>query len=111
MTTIDKIRVAYGVALVLAPQSLVRRLVGHETGVGFAIVRRVLGVRHVAQGLTLDWVDSDVLRLLGAGADFLHAGTMVGAAAVGERHRSVEIVDAAIATTFGVLTAMSRTDD
>ncbi len=111
MTKIDKIRVAYGIALVLAPSSLVRRIVGHDTGLGFAVVRRVLGARHVAQGFALDFLDSDILRLLGAGADFLHAGTMVGAAAIGERHRDVELTDAVIATVFGILTAMSRTND
>jgi hypothetical protein len=117
-------RAGYGVALVCAPQALIKLTGDPVTGqpAGAAqpqpsrragAVARVLGVRHLVQaGLTVVALraepGSPVPLALGAGVDVLHASSMVGLALVDRGARRLALADTGVELTLaaaGVLTA------
>jgi hypothetical protein len=123
------VRAGYGVALVVAPQALIKltgdAVTGQSPGQrgGAARARpgrracgvaRVLGVRHLVQaGVTAVALRADpgspYALAGGAAVDALHAGTMVGLAAVDRRARRVALADAGVElalATAGGLTAI-----
>jgi hypothetical protein len=123
-TVLTLARAGYGVALVCAPQVLIKLTGDPVTGqpAGASRVRpsrracavaRVLGVRHLVQaGLTAATLragpGSPVPLGLGAGVDVLHASTMVGLALVDRGARRVALADAGLELALaaaGVLTA------
>jgi hypothetical protein len=118
-------RAGYGVALLCAPQVLIRLTGDSATGQGpgqpprpsrrACGVARVLGARHLIQaGLTAAALraaepDGSLPLALGAAVDVLHATTMVGLAAVDQGARRVALADTgvelALAAT-GLVTAV-----
>jgi hypothetical protein len=123
-TVLALARAGYGVALVCAPQVLIKLtgdpVTGQPAGASRArpsrracAVARVLGVRHLVQaGLTAATLraepGSPVPLGLGAGVDVLHASTMVGLALVDRGARRVALADAGLELALaaaGVLTA------
>lgn len=92
-------RLIYGTSLFLMPGAAVVLASGGQAP-GGATVIRVLGIRHVAQALTLDRSGSGLWRLLGAGIDLLHALSMAGVAALSREYRRAAALDAALA--FGM---------
>jgi hypothetical protein len=117
-------RAGYGVALVVAPQALIRLTGDPVTGQApgerprpsrrACGVARVLGARHLIQaGLTAAALRAEepVSSLplgLGAAVDVLHATTMVGLAAVDRGARRVALADAGVEVALaaaGVLSA------
>jgi hypothetical protein len=105
-------RAGYGVALVCAPQVLIK-LTGGPGPRRAGGVARVLGVRHLVQaGLTAAALraepGSPVPLALGAAVDVLHASSMVGLALVDRGARRVALADTGVElalATAGVLTA------
>jgi hypothetical protein len=103
------LRLAWGTALLGAPLRCISLVPGAPAGVpdDAVTVARVLGGRHVLQGLAeiAAWPS---LRRLGAAADILHAATGVALAATDRRWRSVARADAALATGFAVAGLAAR---
>lgn len=107
------VRAGYGVALVAAPQALIKLtgdpVTGQPAGASRArpgrracAVARVLGVRHLVQaGLTAAALrarepDPSLPLGLGAAVDVLHAATMVGLALADRGARRVALADTAV---------------
>jgi hypothetical protein len=98
---IAAVRVAYGGVLLLAPPAgnamIVRTPPDHiETVVG-----RVLGARHLVQGLA-EWSAPRRVGRLGLLVDGAHATSMVGWAVLDRRHRRTAVLSAAAAALFTV---------
>jgi hypothetical protein len=120
---ITLVRAGYGVALLCAPQALIKLTGDPVTGqpAGAAQSRpsrracgvgRVLGVRHLVQaGLTAVALraepGSPVALGLGAGVDVLHASTMVGLALVDRGARRVALADTGIELTLATAGALT----
>ncbi|MGI8450613.1 MAG: hypothetical protein ACR2MP_26230 [Streptosporangiaceae bacterium] len=106
------VRAGYGVALLCAPQVLIKLTGDPATGQSPGErprpsrrpcgVARVLGVRHLVQaGLTAvalraEEPDTSLPLGLGAAVDVLHATTMVGVAAVDRGARRVALADTGV---------------
>lgn len=93
-------RLGWGAGLVLAPGLMVSALGGADT-VGSRRVARVLGVRHLLQGVWARGSAEERLRL-GALIDASHAVSAVAFALLDRRWRRAAVADAAIATAFGL---------
>ena len=99
------VRAGYGVGLVCVPSALLRMAGDVEPGARACGVARVLGVRHVAQAVltAAAWCADPGGRVpvaCGAGADLLHASTMVGLAALDGRVRRAALADTAVELAF-----------
>lgn len=124
-TVLTLARAGYGVALVCAPQILIKLTGDPVTGqpAGASRVRpsrracavaRVLGVRHLVQaGLTAATLragpGSPVPLGLGAGVDVLHASTMVGLALVDRGARRVALADAGLELALAAAAVLTTT--
>lgn len=121
------VRAGYGVALVCAPQALIRLTGDPVTGqpVGASRARpsrracgvaRVLGVRHLVQagltGVALRAEPGSPVPLgLGAAVDVLHASTMVALALVDRGARRVALADTGIELALATAGALAATQD
>lgn len=85
-----------GGALLLAPGRVLAGI-GDPAERDIRIAARVLGARHVAQGILLRLLADRPAVALGAAADCLHCASMVAAAALSRRHRRVAMVSALLA--------------
>lgn len=103
-------RLAWGVALLIAPGRVSKTL----TGVGLEgrarVVARVLGARHLTQALLVARTNEDAARRVGRVVDALHALSMIGLAAVDPKLRRPALADSALAGLFG-LSGDSRQPD
>jgi hypothetical protein len=93
-------RLGWGAALVLAPGPMVRTLGGAETPRSRRVAR-VLGVRHLIQGLWERTSAPGRLRL-GSLVDASHALSAVALAVLDRRWRRAALADAALAMAFGL---------
>lgn len=93
--------VAHGGALLLRPAAVAGRVAGGATDRSVAVVR-VLGARHLAQGLAGLVAARRAATLLGAGVDGLHAASMVGLAVLDRRHRPGATASALVAFAFAL---------
>jgi hypothetical protein len=91
--------VVHGAALLLRPAAVAGRVAGD---VRTAVVVRVLGARHLVQGLAGLLATWRPAALLGAGIDGLHAASMVGLAVVDRGHRRAATVSAVVAVGFAL---------
>jgi hypothetical protein len=95
-------RLGLGAADVLAPRALARAELGRRPDDLSRRVLRVLGVRQLVQaGLAMRF-RSRAARRIGAAVDLLHAGSMVALAILDPRRRRGALVQAGIATGFGI---------
>ncbi len=90
-------RVAYGAALVLAPDTVVGIAASTPPGDTVRVVARVLGVRHLVQALLTADRPAPAALTLGALVDLLHLASMLGLAVVDPRHRRYALLDAGAA--------------
>jgi hypothetical protein len=118
-------RAGYGVALLCAPQALIKvtgdPVSGQPPGAPRARpsrracgVARVLGVRHLVQaGLTAAALraepGSPVPLALGAAVDVLHASTMVGLALLDRGARRVALADTGVELALAAAGALTAT--
>jgi hypothetical protein len=98
----ESVRAGWGLALLLAPDLVVRRLGGASPGRATRAVARVLGARHVSQAVLTMAVPSRQVLRWGGFADLAHATTDLVAAAADVRYRRAALIDAGIAATLGV---------
>lgn len=99
MNRLQTMRASYGLAQLLAPNAVARRLTCRDADERERVVTRVLGARHLAQAAVLA-NSSRRAHLLGAAVDALHAASMVGLALVDRSRRRQAWTSAAIASTF-----------
>jgi hypothetical protein len=92
--------VLYGGALVLRPAPLVARVAGGSAGTRAVAVVRVLGGRHLVQGLAGLAVSRRVSPRLGAAVDGVHAASMIGLALLDREHRRGAAASALVAVAF-----------
>lgn len=92
MRPADRARLALGGWCLARPRSLT----------GPPPVVRVLGARYVVQALGGTWVHRAWVPGVDAAVDLVHAGSMLGAAAVWPRHRRAALTSAALAAGFAV---------
>ncbi|GAA4788819.1 hypothetical protein GCM10023200_24270 [Actinomycetospora chlora] len=93
------VRIAYGALLLLVPRTALPT--DAEDGVG-TVVARVLGARHVAQGLGAAVLPRWVTPARSALVDATHAATMLGWAVLDARRRRQALVNAATACLLAV---------
>lgn len=94
----DAARLAYGAALLLAPDVTAGALAGRRLDGRARLVVRVLGARHVTQALLLRSQEpGSTLRRLARGTDLLHAGSMALLAALAPGWERAALTDASLA--------------
>ncbi|SEE04969.1 hypothetical protein SAMN04490357_6744 [Streptomyces misionensis] len=92
------VRVAWGAVLTACPAAVLRRCPRTPASTAADTVVRLLGARHVVQGLaTAAGVVPAAWTVV---PDGLHAATMAGLALGSERWRTAACVDLAVATAF-----------
>ncbi|MGH2842317.1 MAG: hypothetical protein ACRDKL_01840 [Solirubrobacteraceae bacterium] len=94
------VRASYGALLLLAPGPVIQLYTGHAADRPTRVVARVLGARHVLQGLLSAGTPGAIVLVLGVEADLAHAASMVGLAAVDQTRRRAGLVDALVAGSF-----------
>jgi hypothetical protein len=88
------IRAGYGVTLVAVPGVLIRLVAGHPPGRRERRVARLLGARHLIQAAVSAFAPAPGVLAAGAGADALHAASMIMLAAVDPGSRRAALTDA-----------------
>ena len=101
---IEALRVGYGLAVVLAPRR-VQRTFGVVPDSASTRVARVLGARHVAQGILSGAEPGREVLALGVWVDTLHALSMLGLAVLAPARARAGLTDSAVAGTFAALGA------
>jgi len=91
-----------GGLLLLAPDRVLAGI-GESAARETRIAVRVLGARHLAQGILLRLVADRSALALGAAADCLHCASMVAAAALSRRHRRATILSGVLAGMLAIL--------
>ncbi len=96
------LRLAYGATLLAAPGHAVQAATGHPADTRARRVTRLLGARHLLQGIgTVGRPGPDVLGL-GAEVDLVHSATALALGVLDGRRRRAGLVDAAVAGSFAV---------
>jgi hypothetical protein len=93
--------VVHGGGLLLRPAAVAGWVDGGADGRSVAVVR-VLGARHVTQGLAGLVAARRAAALLGAGVDGLHAASMVGLAVLDRRRWRGAAASALVALVFAL---------
>jgi hypothetical protein len=104
-------RAGYGVALLLAPVPTIRLATGGRPSRRACLVARVLGARHLAQATLTTLAPLPGAFVAGAGADALHAASMLVLATVDRPARRVALTDTVAEAAFaaaGLAAAASR---
>lgn len=104
LTTVECIRLAYGVVQLRAP-ALAARGVGSRTDDDSLRVRRVLGARHLVQALLLLGAPRGY-HLLGAAVDATHAATAFAWARFDRTRRGDALINGATSLGFAVAEAV-----
>ncbi len=94
--------VAHGGALLLRPAAVAARIDGAGADGRTVAVVRVLGARHLLQGLAGLAVPGRTSAVVGAAVDGVHAASMVGLAVLDREHRRGAAVSAGVALGFAV---------
>ncbi len=81
------VRAAYGVALMIVPDRLLRLITGRPPTVGRRAVIRVLAVRELIQALVMAPQPDPAGVLLSAEVDLIHSASMLGWAVLGNSRR------------------------
>ena len=104
MTWEPGLRFAWGSALALCPEPLLRLVGVNGADRRTVVVARVLGGRHLIQGVAECWF-GDPARRAGVAIDSLHAMSMVALGLADSGRRRATFVDALAAGTFAMGTA------
>ena len=106
------VRAAWGVALLTVPDRVLDLTQPQRPDTPAAPrVLRVLGARHLLQAGVEAFLSRPVVHHVGAAADGLHALSGVGLAVLDRRWRRAALIDAVIASGFGLAAGLTaRTD-
>jgi hypothetical protein len=96
----DAARLAYGLALLAAPERLARSWTGSALDRPARVVARILGARHVLQAVLLIAHDGVWLRRAGRAIDLVHAASMVLLATLAPGRERLALADAVVARTL-----------
>jgi len=99
-------RLAVGAAELLAPDRVVSPVVRRKPDEEELVVCQILGARHIVQGLFPRFLPAGRFAT-GPTLDVLHALSMVGVAAVSERHRRPAIANTVEAIAFAAFAAFA----
>jgi hypothetical protein len=103
------LRLSYAALLLAAPDLVIRLSTGHPANRITRAVVRLLGGRHLIQGILTGNRFSTPMLALGAAADLAHALSMLALAALNQRRRRAELTDAAVAATLAISGAILAT--
>ncbi|MEW1952377.1 hypothetical protein [Terrabacter sp. NPDC080008] len=96
-------RAAYGLVGLVAPHRVAAFALRRSPSRGATRVARLLGARHLAQGVALLLAGTPRAHALGAGVDALHAASMVPWAALTPRDRRYYVTSGALAAALALL--------
>jgi hypothetical protein len=96
------LRAGYGTLLLVAPGPVIRVYTGHRADRLTRAVTRVLGSRHLVQGLCTAGTPSALVLALGVEVDLAHVASMLGLAVLDRRRRRAGLVDAVAAGSFAI---------
>jgi hypothetical protein len=94
------VRTAWGAALLLMPERLLRAGAGRPIPASAVTAVRVLGLRHLLQAGVAAALPTGPVAGLGALVDTVHAASCVGVAAWSPRWRRAALVDLLVETAF-----------
>jgi hypothetical protein len=96
------VRAGYGVLLLVVPDPVIHLYSGRRADPLTRSVIRVLGARHLIQGVLTGGAPGALVLALGVEVDLAHAVSILGLAALDQRQRRAGLVDAAAAGGFAV---------
>lgn len=99
------LRTGYGTLLLAVPDPVIRLYTGHHADPLTRAVTRVLGARHLIQGILTSGAPGTAVLALGVKIDLAHVASMLGLATLSRRRRA-GLVEAAIAGVFAVAGAV-----
>lgn len=102
MNRFAALRAGYGILLLVAPGPVIRIYTGHRADRLTRAVARVLGSRHLVQGLCTAGTPSALVLALGVEVDLAHVASMLGLAVLDRRRRRAGLVDAVAAGSFAI---------
>ena len=98
---LEAVRAVYGAVELVEPATVGRLLLGQEPDDAVQGVMRVLGARHLVQGV-ITGLTGGALHRAGGVVDLLHAGTMVALAVADPKRRRPAALSAAVAFGFAL---------
>jgi hypothetical protein len=96
------LRAGYGTLLLAVPDPVIRLYTGHRADPLARAVTRILGARHLLQGILSCGAPDDLVLALGVEVDLTHVASMLGLAVLDQRWRRAGLVDAAAAGVFAL---------
>ncbi|MGH3765027.1 MAG: hypothetical protein ACRDS0_20865 [Pseudonocardiaceae bacterium] len=106
MNRFAAVRAGYGTLLLTVPDPVIRLYTGHRADPLTRAVTRVLGARHLIQGMLTGGAPGALVLALGVEVDLAHVASMLGLAALDRRRRRAGLIDAAAAGVFAVAGAI-----
>lgn len=100
MNRFAALRAGYGTLLLAAPGPVFRLYTGHRADRVTRAVVRILGARHLVQGIVTAGNPGPIVLAVGAQVDLAHVASMLGLAVLDQRRRRAGLVDAAAAGAF-----------
>jgi hypothetical protein len=100
---LQKVRAAYGAALVLLPGPVIWLATGQWPGRRARRVALVLGIRHLTQAALTAAAPEPAVLAIGGQADAVHAASMLLLAAVSPAGRRAALTDALTETAFAAV--------
>ncbi len=102
MNRFAALRAGYGILLLVAPGPVIRVYTGHRADRLTRAVTRLLGSRHLVQGLCTASRPSALVLALGVEVDLAHVASMLGLAVLDRQRRRAGLVDAVVASCFAI---------
>jgi hypothetical protein len=96
----DFVRIVYGTVLLTRPGALLASATGDHRSRGLRVVARLLGARHVVQGVITALVARPAVRRAGVRLDLAHAGTDVLYGMTHRRRVAPALLDAIVALSL-----------
>jgi hypothetical protein len=97
---IEAVRAAWGVALVICPDTVLSTVHGLHVDGRSRVIARILGVRHLVQATLSGFRPSSEVLAMGVWVDAVHAVTALGLAAVDRDRARAGLTDTAIAALW-----------
>ena len=109
MNRFAALRVGYGTVLLATPDPVIRLYTGHRADPLTRAVTRLLGARHLIQGMITGATPSALVLALGTEVDLAHVASMLGLAVCDRQRRRAGLIDAAVAGSFAMAGAVLAT--
>lgn len=103
------LRAGYGALLLVVPDPVIHLYSGRHAEPLTRSLIRVLGARHLIQGILTGGAPGALVLALGVEVDLAHAASMLGLATLDQRQRRAGLLDAAAAGSFAVVGAVLAT--